>query len=95
MTKVYKADERKDICFVAGFQHKPNIDGACRFVKKILPIVKKKLPDLKTYIIGSKPTDEVKALASDSVIVTGFVTDEQLEQYYSSVKVAIIPLNFG
>lgn len=95
MTKVYKADERKDICFVAGFQHKPNIDGACWFVKKILPIVKKKIPDLKTYIIGSKPTDEVKALASDSVIVTGFVTDEQLEQYYSSVKVAIIPLNFG
>ena len=95
MTKVYKAGERKDICFVAGFQHKPNIDGACWFVKNILPIVKKKIPDLKTYIIGSKPTDEVKALASDSVIVTGFVTDEQLEQYYSSVRVAIIPLNFG
>lgn len=95
MTKVYNAKERKNICFVAGFQHTPNIDGACWFVNKIFPIVKKHIPDLKIYIIGSKPTDAVKALASDSVIVTGFVTDEQLDDYYSQVKLAVIPLNFG
>lgn len=95
MTKVYKAKDRKDICFVAGFQHKPNIDGACWFVNNVLPIVKKQIPNLKVYIIGSKPSDEVKALASDSVIVTGYVTDQELEDYYSKVRMAVIPLNFG
>lgn len=95
MTKVYKAAERKDICFVAGFQHSPNIDGACWFVNKVWPAVKKKIPDLKIYIIGSKPSAEVRALASDSVIVTGYVTDEELEDYYSKVRMAVIPLNFG
>ena len=95
MTKVYKAAERKDICFVAGFQHSPNIDGACWFVNKVWPAVKKKIPELRIYIIGSKPSAEVRALASDSVIVTGYVTDEQLEDYYSNVRMAVIPLNFG
>lgn len=95
MTKVYKAAERKDICFVAGFQHSPNIDGACWFVHKVWPAVRKKFPDMKIYIIGSKPSDEVKALASDSVIVTGYVTDEELSDYYSKVRMAVIPLNFG
>lgn len=27
--------------------------------------------------------------------MTGFVTDEQLDDYYSQVKLAVIPLNFG
>ena len=95
MTNVYKASERKDICFVAGFKHNPNIDGACWFVHKIYPMVKKKIPEMKIFIIGSNPTDEVKALASADVIVTGYVTDEQLSEYYSKVRIAVIPLNFG
>lgn len=95
MSMVYKASERKNICFVAGFKHLPNIDGACWFVKKVWPAVKKKIPELRFYIIGSNPTQEVMALASDSVIVTGYVTDEELEKYYSKVRMAVIPLNYG
>ena len=95
MVKVYKAGERKNICFVAGFGHKPNIDGACWFVKNVWPLVIKQLPDLKIYIIGSKPSDEVKSLASDSVIVTGYVSDDELSDYYSKVRMAVVPLNYG
>lgn len=91
----YKAEERRDICFVAGFKHTPNVDGALWFVKQILPTVLKKIPDLKVYLIGSSPTPEVLALKSNNVFVTGYVTDEELQDYYSKVKMAIIPLNYG
>lgn len=95
MMQVYKVRERRDICFVAGFGHGPNIDGACWFVNKVWPIVKEQLPDLKVYIIGSKPSDEVLSLASDSVIVTGYVSDQELVKYYSKVRMAVVPLNYG
>ncbi len=91
----YDPKQRKDICFVAGFKHTPNVDGALWFVKKIFPIVKKSIPDLKVYLIGSSPTEEIKALNSDDVIVTGYVTDERLKRYYAEVKMSVIPLNFG
>ena len=91
----YKANERKDICFVAGFKHTPNIDGALWFVKKILPTVLKNIPGLKVYLIGSSPTQEILSLKSNNVFVTGYVTDEELQEYYSKVKMAVIPLNYG
>ncbi len=91
----YNAEQRCDIAFIAGFAHTPNIDGVVYFVKEVLPLVLKKIPNIKFYIIGSKPTDEVKALASDNVIVTGFVTDEELRNYYRKLKLVVAPLRIG
>lgn len=91
----YKASSRQDIAFVAGFVHKPNIDAAKYIVNEIMPIVLKTIPNLKLYLIGSKPTDEVLALASDNVIVTGFVSDEKLDEYYQSIKLSVVPLRYG
>lgn len=41
------------------------------------------------------PTDEILAYGDDQVIVTGHVTDEELENYYEISRVAIAPLRFG
>lgn len=89
------AKEKKDIMFVGGFGHKPNIDAACWFVNEILPKILKKYPNLVFHIIGSKPTDEVKALASDNVIVHGFVSDEDLIDFYHNTRMAVVPLRYG
>ncbi|HEY0891601.1 MAG TPA: glycosyltransferase [Cellvibrio sp.] len=85
----------KKIIFVAGFGHPPNTDAAKWFVSDILPEIKKTIDDVKVYLIGSNPSDEVKALASDNIIVTGYVTDEQLLAYYMSARVAVVPLRYG
>lgn len=92
---VYDAKSRKDIMFVAGFQHTPNIDAAVWFVNNVFPEIKKKNKGIKLYLVGSNPSDEVKALAADDVIVTGFVTDEQLDEYYSKIKLVVVPLRTG
>jgi glycosyltransferase involved in cell wall biosynthesis len=83
------------IIFVAGFGHPPNTDAAKWFVKEILPEIKSRIEDVEVYLIGSNPSDEVKALASDRVIVTGYVTDEQLLAHYLSARVAVVPLRYG
>ena len=83
------------IIFVAGFGHPPNTDAAKWFVKEILPEIKSRIGDVEVYLIGSNPSDEVKALASDNIIVTGYVTDEQLLAHYMSARVAVVPLRYG
>lgn len=87
--------ERRGILFVAGFAHTPNVDGALWFVKNVLPTIRSKQPDVHLYLVGSNPTKEVQALASDTISVTGFVSDEELARYYDRARVAVAPLRFG
>jgi|GEM_PF-231180 len=87
--------KRSDILFVAGFGHPPNVDGALWFVREVLPLVREVYPDITLTLAGSKPTEEVLALSSDRIRVTGFVSDEVLESLYRSARVAIAPLRFG
>lgn len=83
------------IVFVAGFGHPPNTDAAVWFVKDIFPLIKAKYSAVELYLIGSNPTDQVIQLKSDSIHVTGYVTDEQLAAHYASARVAVVPLRFG
>jgi len=83
------------IIFVAGFGHPPNTDAAVWFVKEIFPRIKHHQPDALLYLIGSKPTEQVLKLKSDSIIVTGYVTDEALAEHYATARVAVVPLRFG
>lgn len=45
-------EERKNIIFVGGFQHAPNIDAAKYFVNAVMPFLRKKLPDVIFYIVA-------------------------------------------
>ena len=87
--------KRKDILFVAGFAHSPNEDAALWFVKDIFPIIKSILADVRLFLVGSNPTEKVQELESNDVIVTGYVTDENLAEFYRNARVAVVPLRFG
>ncbi len=86
---------RRDILFVAGFGHPPNVDAAFWLVSEIMPRVWETKPDVRLHLVGAKPTNEVKALHSERVNVTGYVDDGALEQYYLSARVAVVPLRYG
>lgn len=81
--------------FVAGFAHSPNVDAAQFLVGEIWPLLEAKVGPVPLILAGSSPTDEVRALASERVTVTGFVTELELETLYRSCRVAIVPLRFG
>jgi glycosyltransferase involved in cell wall biosynthesis len=85
----------KDIMFIGGFQHKPNVDGVLWYVKDIFPILNKKRPEIKTYILGSNAPEEILRLNSENIVITGFVTDEQLTDYYRNCRLSVVPLRYG
>lgn len=85
--------ERSDIVFVGGFQHPPNIDAMLWFVSEVLPLVHAHAPQVKLHVIGSKVVDEVLALASESVVVHGYVED--IAPYMDGCRISIAPLRVG
>lgn len=87
--------DRKDIMFVGGFGHAPNVDAMCWFTKYVFPMILEAYPDIKLHIIGSKPTEEILALANENIVVHGFVSDEELEEFYRNCRLAVVPLRYG
>jgi len=88
--------ERADILFVAGFGHEPNEDAACWFASEVLPLVRMKFPDVRLWLVGSNPTERVKALhTNERVVVTGYVSEAELATRYQRARVAIAPLRYG
>ena len=74
-------EKREGILFVGGFAHPPNADAVVWFVREVYPLLRsdmeakgQKAPDF--YVVGSKVTDEIKALEQpgNGVIIKGFVT---------------------
>lgn len=90
----YDFINRKDILFVGGFGHKPNVDAVLWFVKDILPKLSESL-NLRFIIVGSNPPQEVRNLDCENVIVKGFVSDEELKSLYDSCRMVVAPLRFG
>ncbi|MFC0773734.1 glycosyltransferase [Terrimonas alba] len=87
---------RKDLFFVGGFGHLPNVDGILWFVNEIWPIVRPQLPGVKFIIAGSNPPQEIKDLIADStLVIKGYVGDDELERLYARSKMAVIPLRYG
>jgi GT2 family glycosyltransferase/SAM-dependent methyltransferase len=87
--------DRRGLMFVGGFGHAPNVDAAVWLVREVLPLVRAARPDVRVALVGSNPTDEVKALVEAGVEVTGFVSDAELDERYASTRVVVAPLRFG
>ncbi len=85
--------ERKDIFFVGGYQHPPNVDAACWFVKDIWPLIHEQLPELRFHLIGSKAPDEIRALDGNGVVFHGFV--ESIDPFLNNCRLAVAPLRYG
>ncbi len=85
--------QRKDIWFVGGFQHQPNVDAMQWFVADIWPRVHPQLPGVVFHIVGSKMPPEIAALAGNGVEVHGFVSD--LDRFLDGCRIAVAPLRYG
>jgi GT2 family glycosyltransferase/glycosyltransferase involved in cell wall biosynthesis len=86
-------DGRRDLLFVGGFSHTPNVDGMLYFCREILPLVLQQLPQTRFWVVGNAPPPEIVALASENVIVTGYAL--YLAPYLESALVSVAPLRFG
>ena len=85
--------DRKDIVFVGGYQHNPNVDAVQYFVTEVMPLLRQQLPDVRFHAVGSKAPLEIQALASKDVIIVGFV--EELPPLLDKMRVSVAPLRYG
>jgi len=91
----YAAEDRRDLMFIGGFGHKPNVDAVKWLAEEVMPILEKRLPNVVINILGSNPPEEIKKLDGKYLKIRGFVTDEELENYYRTCRIAIVPLRYG
>ncbi len=88
---------REGLLFVGGFAHPPNADGVLWFAKEIFPLIREKLPDVVFYVVGSRVTEEIRALEAEEngIVVKGFVSDEELLRLYAGCRMVVVPLRYG
>ncbi|NJD22504.1 MAG: glycosyltransferase [Melioribacter sp.] len=71
----------------------PNYDGMLYFLDEIFPLILKKIPQAKVYIVGNSPPKCLQDRSADNIIVTGFVEDVRPYVWRSSLYV--VPLRMG
>jgi glycosyltransferase involved in cell wall biosynthesis len=85
--------ERKGLMFIGGYDHLPNRDAVEWFAREILPLVRRRLPDVVLHAIGSNPPETFGKLASAAVDVVGYVPD--VEPWFDRTRVFVAPLRYG
>ncbi len=86
---------RRDLVFVAGFSHTPNVDAAMWLCREVFPGLQRRHPGLTLWLVGSNPTEQVQSLAGPWVRVTGHVSDLELARHYAQARVVVAPMRFG
>ena len=89
-------DGRAGAIFIAGWLgggESPNVDALRWYCNEVLPHVRAALPHFRTIVTGKNPPPAVQALASDAIVLTGFV--ESLAPLYRNARVAIVPMRIG
>jgi polysaccharide biosynthesis protein PslH len=83
--------ETFNIMFWGAMNRKENEDAVMHFIENIWPLIEKK--NTKFYIIGANPSEKIKNLVCDDIVVTGFV--ENPSDYFSVIDISVIPLRLG
>ena len=86
-------EDRHGLMFIGGFAHPPNEEGIVWFIEYILPLIRKKIPDIHLTIVGSDATERLRAMESPTITVTGYVED--VSCYFSESRVFVSPLLHG
>ncbi|WP_160123792.1 methyltransferase domain-containing protein [Rhodovarius lipocyclicus] len=84
---------QRDVVFVGGFPHLPNVDAALFIAREVMPLVWREEPDARLILVGYAPPQEVLDLAGSRVIVTGQVPD--ILPYLDRGRVMLAALRYG
>ena len=91
--RIKSYEERRDLLFIGGYNHPPNVDAVIWLCKEIMPFIWKDSPEIKAVLLGSNPPQEVLSLVDDRIIVPGYVKD--VSPHFNQAKIFVSPLRFG
>jgi sugar transferase (PEP-CTERM/EpsH1 system associated) len=82
------------IGFTGDMSYFPNQEAVTFFAGKVLPLIRRTVPDARFLIVGRSPNPAVQALASQpGVEVTGFVPD--VRSYLARMSVSVAPFSIA
>jgi glycosyltransferase involved in cell wall biosynthesis len=81
------------LLFTGTMDYEPNVEAVQYFCAKVLPRIRQEIPAATLHVVGTNPADEVRRLASESVVVHGRVPD--LRPFYREAEVVVVPLLQG
>ena len=84
---------RRDIVFIGGFAHAPNVDAVLFFTSEIFPLIRLASPTPSSRSSGPTPTPEISELSSPNVQILGFVPD--VKPIFDRAIVSVAPIRFG
>ena len=85
---------RPTAVFIGRMDYRPNIDGARWFCNDVLPLIRRRIPDLTLWIVGAAPHPAVLSLGTlPGVQVTGEVPDTR--PFLTRASVVVVPLLAG
>ncbi|SAL86290.1 glycosyl transferase, group 1 [Caballeronia choica] len=86
-------DQRHDIGFIGGFNHRPNIDAVHYFLNEIWPLIRVQLPNMQFFVMGADMPDEIKQRTDPGFVPVGYVAD--LTERLEAIRLMVAPLRFG
>ena len=86
-------EKKYDIVFTGNMAYAPNVNAVEYLANHILPLVWKKLPETKLYIAGATPDPRVKKVASEKIIISGWIDD--MRDAYAQSRIFIAPMRIG
>jgi sugar transferase (PEP-CTERM/EpsH1 system associated) len=82
------------IVFTGVMDYRPNVDAVDWFARRVLPLIRLAMPELRFAIVGSRPSRQVTELATlEGVQVTGFVED--VREWVAGASVCVAPLRIA
>lgn len=85
----------KNILFVGTLNYRPNVAGLEWFIESILPDVRRKYNDVKIYIVGKSPKEDILNLCRRYEGIKVYPDVEDVRVYYKECGVIIVPLMSG
>jgi sugar transferase (PEP-CTERM/EpsH1 system associated) len=88
-------DKVFELLFHGNMSYPPNVESVHFLVQKVLPLVWRELPAARLLISGANPSPAVQRLASDRVVVSGWVDDVRENYSLSEILVAPMQISIG
>ncbi len=82
------------LVFTGKMDYRPNVDAVCWFASDILPLIHRRVPDARLYVVGQKPHPRLERLRRHRQIeITGWVRDVQ--PFLCGASLYVAPLRMG
>jgi sugar transferase (PEP-CTERM/EpsH1 system associated) len=87
-------DAAPTLLFAGQMDYLPNVDAVAMLAREVLPLLRRRFPDLQLLVVGRCPTSTVRALATlPGVTVTGAVPE--VRPFYARAWIFVAPLRIA